>query len=40
LPKEKERKPKKLVALQSKYNDSDGEETRDQCKARMVCMWL
>ena len=33
-----EQKPKKLAALQSKYSDSDGEETRDQRKSRMVCL--
>jgi len=32
-------KLKKLIALQSKYSDSDGEETREQRKTRMVCIF-
>jgi len=31
-----EQKPKKLTALQSRYSDSDSEETREQRKTRMV----
>jgi len=34
---DEQKQPKKLVALQSRYSDSDNEETREQCKARMVC---
>jgi len=35
-----QQKPKKLTLLKSRYSDSDGEETREQCKARMVCMCI
>ena len=35
-----ELKLRKVVALQSRYSDSEGEETREQCKTRMVCMFM
>jgi len=33
-----QQKPKKLVPFQSRYSDTDGEETTEQCRARVVCM--
>jgi len=35
-----QRKPKKLVALQYNYGDSDTEETREERKIRLVCIEL
>jgi len=37
---DRQQKPRKLLPLQSRYSDSDSEETREQRKARVVCMRL
>jgi len=33
-----QQKRKKLVPFQSRYSDTDGEETTEQCRARVVCL--
>ncbi len=35
-PREAEKKPRRLLALQYNYSDSEDEETRDERKARIV----
>ena len=36
VPDDRQQTPRKLVALQSKFSDSDSEETREHRKTRMV----
>jgi len=40
MPDDRQQTPSKLVALQSKFSDSDSEETREHRKTRMVRVLL